>query len=403
MSRYRKVDTRLWVDAKFRGLSEQAKILWLYFLTGPDTTILPGVLIGGPAHFSEVLGWPSELFAKRFKELFIRGMAKDCFESRLVWLPNAIKYNAPPNPNVVVAWAKAWDEVPECDLKHEIFCEYKPFVEGLGEGFAKRFGEWFAEPSRNRMPIQDQDQDQDQDSGTGTGTGTGTDKRDARESEGGDAVELPLAPAQSFTAEATGSGPNHPEPPPSEPDSGTTEKTPELATSNKVASGRDDGASDDAKSAKDAKTPPKAKRAPKPDLDESDLPPEAKQAFDALTVDESLVLIVPRPRQTATDLIKAAPGVNVAREIAKAGAWLRANPSKTKKNGAAFLLNWVSRAQERGGGGSMFGDRRPANAYRVQQSGIPGHLAEVLKHDQAMGEAERLARRAATPDDGSEI
>lgn len=45
----------------------------------------------------------------------------------------------------------------------------------------------------------------------------------------------------------------------------------------------------------------------------------------------------------------AFPALEVETELAKAAAWLQANPAKRKKNIQRFLVNWLSRAQERGG------------------------------------------------------
>jgi len=45
----------------------------------------------------------------------------------------------------------------------------------------------------------------------------------------------------------------------------------------------------------------------------------------------------------------AYPALDIETELAKASAWLRANPNKKKQNYHRFLVNWFSRAQERGG------------------------------------------------------
>lgn len=45
----------------------------------------------------------------------------------------------------------------------------------------------------------------------------------------------------------------------------------------------------------------------------------------------------------------AYPALEIETQLAKASAWLQANPSKIKKNYARFLVNWLARAQERGG------------------------------------------------------
>src|SRR3990172_698570 len=41
---YRKIDIRMWGDAKFCALSEKARYLWIYLLTGDHTTSLPGLV-----------------------------------------------------------------------------------------------------------------------------------------------------------------------------------------------------------------------------------------------------------------------------------------------------------------------------------------------------------------------
>lgn len=44
---------------------------------------------------------------------------------------------------------------------------------------------------------------------------------------------------------------------------------------------------------------------------------------------------------------RAYPAVNIETEIAKAAAWLIANPANSKSNYARFLANWLARAQDR--------------------------------------------------------
>lgn len=56
---------------------------------------------------------------------------------------------------------------------------------------------------------------------------------------------------------------------------------------------------------------------------------------------------------TATDMeawAKAYPACDINSEIAKAGEWIIANPQKGKKsNYRRFIVNWLSRSQDRGG------------------------------------------------------
>jgi hypothetical protein len=78
---------------------------------------------------------------------------KACF----VGLPNFIKYNRPESPNVVTGWIKAWDLIPECTLKDELYHELKDFTKGLG----KAFQEAFAKGMPKTMLNQEQEQEQD--------------------------------------------------------------------------------------------------------------------------------------------------------------------------------------------------------------------------------------------------
>ena len=161
MARYRKIDTRMWGDSKFRKLSSpgpSAKYLWIYLLTGPHTTNLPGLFRAGEMSLAEEIGWSLEGFREGFAELFANGLVNADWKARVVWIPNAVKYNPPDNPNVVKSWRDAWDEVPECSLKNEAYQGLQGFTKGLGEGFAKAFIEGCAKGMANQEQEQEQEQ-----------------------------------------------------------------------------------------------------------------------------------------------------------------------------------------------------------------------------------------------------
>ena len=169
MSRYRKIEVRTWGDQKFRLLSPIPPCgqgLWFYLLTGPSTGPIPGLFRAGRAALAEDLGWEPKAFAEAFQEVFAQGMVKADFEARLVWIPNAIKHNAPASPNVVRSWRAEFDLLPECALKAEAFSLLRAYVLDMGEGFAKAFQEVFGKgprkPSPKTMPNQEQEQEQEQ-------------------------------------------------------------------------------------------------------------------------------------------------------------------------------------------------------------------------------------------------
>ena len=113
---------------------------------------MPGLSVTGELGLAEALGWPLKGFRKAFQEVFAKGMAKADWGARVVYLPNAIKYNTPESPNVIRGWLKFFDMIPECDLKLEwvrrvsdyFEREFKPH-KGDGEAFREAFREAFAD------------------------------------------------------------------------------------------------------------------------------------------------------------------------------------------------------------------------------------------------------------------
>lgn len=161
MSRYRTIDVRMHGDEKFRSLTRpqpNGRSLWYHLLTGPSTGPIPGLYSCGEMAMAEELNWPIEGFRKAFREPFAKGMVKADWDARLIWVPNAVRYNPPANPNVVKSWRSPWDELPECALKIEAWHVLKEFTEGLGKGF----GEAFLKVCPKGMAKQEQDQEQDQ-------------------------------------------------------------------------------------------------------------------------------------------------------------------------------------------------------------------------------------------------
>ena len=169
MSRYRKVEVRTWGDEKFRALTPIPPCgqgLWLFLITGPHTSSIPGLFRAGRAAMAEELGWSVEAFDEAFGEAFAQGMLKADFKARVMWLPSAIKHNRPESPNVVKSWGREFDLIPECDLKREAFDTLKASIHALGEAFGKAFDEAFEKPSAKScvktMPNQEQEQEQEQ-------------------------------------------------------------------------------------------------------------------------------------------------------------------------------------------------------------------------------------------------
>lgn len=148
--RYRKVYCRMWSDEKFRRLSPSqpcGQFLFFWLLTNRKTTIIPGLFECGEIEMADILNWELEAFREAFREALNEGLVKVSWKDRLVWVPNAIRYNTPTSPNVIKSWAVTWDELPGCELKDVAYRELKAFTEGLSKGFREAFVKACGTPS----------------------------------------------------------------------------------------------------------------------------------------------------------------------------------------------------------------------------------------------------------------
>ncbi|MBI9078321.1 MAG: hypothetical protein JEY79_01115 [Pseudodesulfovibrio sp.] len=158
MAKYRKVSPFIWNDGKFRHLSDNSKLVFFFLLTHPHMTAL-GAMRANVAGLGAELGWLPKGFREAFLEATEKGMVRYDETASFVWLPKFLKHNPPESPNVVKAWAKSLELLPECDLFYSMLQHVQGYAEGLPEAFAKVLPEAF----RKSMPYQEQEQEQEQD------------------------------------------------------------------------------------------------------------------------------------------------------------------------------------------------------------------------------------------------
>lgn len=185
MSRYRRIEVRLWIDERFRELSPpqpSGQFLWLYLLSGPRTTTYPGLVVAREAVMADDLGWSIEGFREVFSELEDRGMVCADWRTGVVILPRGLQDSSgeprsaakPESPNVIRKWAKSWDDIPDSPLKDEYLRLLASFAEALGGHYRKAFLQAFSKAMGKASikasikatpqppPNQDQEQDQEQ-------------------------------------------------------------------------------------------------------------------------------------------------------------------------------------------------------------------------------------------------
>ncbi len=163
MARYRKIDPRIWNDAKFSSLSNDAKLLFIYLLTSPQTQMIGAVPMRSESVAAE-LGFDMERYVIRYQELYDMGIAE--YDDRgLYWVKNYLKYNSPDNPKVVISWRECLDFLPECPLLQKIIESARTHCLSRGEryieAFQKGIGNSMAYGMANCMPYKEQEQEQE--------------------------------------------------------------------------------------------------------------------------------------------------------------------------------------------------------------------------------------------------
>lgn len=144
MGRYRKVDTRIWNDAKFRILSDDGQLLFFFLMTHPQMTSL-GAMRATVQGLAAEKNWPERRLSKALSELLASGMAEYEPLSAFISLKNFLKYNGPENPNVVKSWAGVLDQIPECPGRLRMIDRTIVFTKTLPEAFAKELPKGFTE------------------------------------------------------------------------------------------------------------------------------------------------------------------------------------------------------------------------------------------------------------------
>lgn len=115
---YSKVVRDMWGDDRFVRLSPvkpSGQDLWVYLLTGPHVTVIPGVIVSmGFGTLADRLKWSVSDVKKHWAEIETLKMASADWHAGVIWLPNSFRHNEPANPNVVKSWRNV--PLPQCDL-----------------------------------------------------------------------------------------------------------------------------------------------------------------------------------------------------------------------------------------------------------------------------------------------
>jgi hypothetical protein len=130
MRDYGKVHTSFWTSDTLREVDDHAKLLALYLLTSPHTTMIGAFRLPDGYAFED-LGWSSEQLRNGLQTLSDSGFSIYCQKSKWVWILKFLDFNRPENPNQWKAAAKLAASIPE------------------NVSFKKQVGETVAKPLNN--------------------------------------------------------------------------------------------------------------------------------------------------------------------------------------------------------------------------------------------------------------
>ena len=155
MAGNRNISTRIWNDERFRMLSDDGKVLFIYTITSPHSNIA-GTYVLPKGYISEDLGWPMRRVEETVSELF-----RNCSETvperlaedsgsvpeqpeplvyhdegtRIIHIPKFLKYDPLRNPNQVKAALTVVAELPECALKYRAYSAILRYTRAEDEQF----------------------------------------------------------------------------------------------------------------------------------------------------------------------------------------------------------------------------------------------------------------------------
>lgn len=135
MREYGQVQCSFWSDPEIQALSDDAKLLGCYLLTGPHSNGI-GCYRLPDGYVDADLGWRSERVAKGFRELFSIGFAERCTSTFYVLIPKFLHFNPITNGNVAKARIREFEAVSKkCSIYSRLCASLLEFGNHWPKGF----------------------------------------------------------------------------------------------------------------------------------------------------------------------------------------------------------------------------------------------------------------------------
>lgn len=138
MREYGQIQCSFWTDPDIQSVSDQAKALACYLLTGPHSNGL-GCYRLPDGYIQADFGWSAQTVSKAFGELFQIDFCERCESTYFVLIPKYLKWNPISNGNVASAREKEFRSVPsKASIYQRLAVNILEYGKHLQEGFKNR-------------------------------------------------------------------------------------------------------------------------------------------------------------------------------------------------------------------------------------------------------------------------
>lgn len=133
-----RLKTVMWRNRKFRALSDDGKMLWLYLIACPHGNAL-GAFVVSTGYMIDDLQWESVRLSKTISELLANGFIQRDETHDLIVIQSWWEHNTIENDNVALGAAKTFDLLPQCALLIQAFRDFSALPKALSKRFNERF------------------------------------------------------------------------------------------------------------------------------------------------------------------------------------------------------------------------------------------------------------------------
>ncbi|HET6455547.1 MAG TPA: conserved phage C-terminal domain-containing protein [Armatimonadota bacterium] len=148
---YGKIYHGLWGKRRFRALSDEGRLLLIYFMTCKHSTLC-GMYFLPIEYISGDLKWDQRRVFKALKELIGHDWVAYDEENQVLLVRWWLDFYQIDNPNQLKRLMSDFDEVPGTDLMQVHLNELTQGVAGLREEYARRYVEECVEPRVTGLP-----------------------------------------------------------------------------------------------------------------------------------------------------------------------------------------------------------------------------------------------------------